>query len=94
VPWQRCQFHLQQNAQRYVPRRSMKRTVAADIRSIFNAPNEIEAKRLLDHFIQRYETTAPKLASWAENAIPEGFSVFDLPELRIPAIMNTDSGSS
>jgi transposase-like protein len=30
VPWQRCQFHLQQNAQRYVPRHSMKKPVAAD----------------------------------------------------------------
>lgn len=80
VPWQRCQFHLQQNAQRYVPRHSMKKTVAADIRAIFNAPDESEAKRLLDHFIKRYETTAPKLASWAENALPEGFAVFDLPD--------------
>ena len=80
VPWQRCQFHLQQNAQRYVPHHSMKKTVAADIRSIFNAPDEHEAKRLLEHFIKRYETTAPKLASWAESALPEGFSVFDLPD--------------
>ncbi len=80
VPSQRCQFHLQQNAQRYVPRHSMKKTVAADIRAIFNAPDESEAKRLLDHFIQRYEATAPKLANWAENALPEGFSVFDLPD--------------
>lgn len=27
VPWQRCQFHLQQNAQSYVPRQSMKKVV-------------------------------------------------------------------
>ncbi len=80
VPWQRCQFHLQQNAQRYVPHHAMKKTVAADIRAIFNAPDEVEAKRLLDHFIKRYETTAPRLANWAENALPEGFSVFDLPD--------------
>lgn len=39
VPWQRCQFHLQQNASQYVPRQSMKREVAADIRAIFNAPD-------------------------------------------------------
>jgi len=58
----------------------MKKAVAADIRSIFNAPDEVEAKRLLDHFIERYETTAPKLASWAETAPPEGFSVFDVPD--------------
>jgi len=80
VPWQRCQFHLQQNAQGYVPHHSMKKAVAADIRAIFNAPNEEEAKRLLEHFIQCYESTAPKLAEWAESALPEGFSVFKLPQ--------------
>jgi len=34
VPWQRCQFHLQQNAQAYVPRQELKTEVAADIRAI------------------------------------------------------------
>ena len=33
VPWQRCQFHLQQNASAYVPRQEMKASVAADIRA-------------------------------------------------------------
>ena len=49
-------------------------------RAIFNAQDESEAKRLLDHFIQRYHAAAPKLASWAETALPEGFAVFDLPD--------------
>ncbi len=47
VPWQRCQFHLHQNAQGYVPRQDLKRVVAADIRAIFTAPDEAKAKRLL-----------------------------------------------
>ncbi len=37
VPWQQCQFHLQQNAQAYVPRLDMRASVAADIRYIFNS---------------------------------------------------------
>ena len=40
VPWQRCQFHLQQNAGHYVPQQAMKPVVAAGIRAIFNAPDE------------------------------------------------------
>ncbi|MDN5863572.1 MAG: IS256 family transposase, partial [Salinisphaera sp.] len=48
VPWQRCQFHLQQNAGHYVPRKSMRKAVAADIRAVFDAPDQAEAKRLLD----------------------------------------------
>jgi len=31
VPWQRCQFHLQQNAGAYVPKQAMRIEVAADI---------------------------------------------------------------
>jgi transposase-like protein len=54
IPWQRCQFHLQQNAQAYVPRQDMKTEVAADIRTIFNAPNRMEADALLAKAVQRY----------------------------------------
>ena len=79
VPWQRCQFHLQQNAQAYVPKQEMKREVAADIRSIFNAPTEAEARRLLDQLLERYKTSAPRLTAWAETNLPESLTVFQFP---------------
>lgn len=79
VPWQRCQFHLQQNAGQYVPSVAMRSPVAADIRAIFNAPDQHEAERLLEMFVERYQKTAPKLAAWAEEALPQGFTVFSLP---------------
>ena len=79
VPWQRCQFHLQQNAGQYVPTLAMRSTVAADIRSIFNAPDQEEAEHLLGKFLERYRKKAPKLATWAEENLPEGFTVFSFP---------------
>lgn len=79
VPWQRCQFHLQQNAQSYVPRLDLKATVAADIRAIFNAPNRTEAEVRLGKLVQTYATTAPRLATWAETNLPDGFTVFGFP---------------
>lgn len=79
VPWQRCQFHLQQNAGHYVPKLSLRAPVAADIRAIFNAPDRAEAEHLLERFQRHYEKSAPKLVQWAEEAIPEGFTVFGLP---------------
>lgn len=79
VPWQRCQFHLQQNAQAYVPKQEMKKEVAAEIRSIFTAPTATEAQRLLDQLLKRYEKSAPRLAAWAETNIPEGLTVFEFP---------------
>jgi putative transposase len=79
VPWQRCQFHLQQNAQAYVPRLDLRKEVAQRIRSIFNAPDKAEAQRLLNQAIERWQKEAPKLAEWAEDNLPEGFAVFDYP---------------
>ncbi len=80
VPWQRCQFHLQQNAQNYVPSVTMRKEVADSIRHVFTAPDRVEAERLLDLTAQRYSKKAPRLAQWMEQAIPEGLTVFGLPE--------------
>jgi putative transposase len=82
VPWQRCQFHLQQNAQSYVPRKSMKSEVAADIRTVFNAPDLCEANRYLKQIVEKYTKSAPKLSEWMEQNIPEGLTVFSLPKER------------
>ena len=80
VPWQRCQFHLQQNASAYVPRQDMKPSVAADIRAIFHAQDRTEAEALLRRAVQKYETTAPRLAAWLEDSVPEGWTVLSFPE--------------
>ena len=80
VEWQRCQFHLQQNAQAYVPKEEMKKGVAARIRAIFNASDLTTAQSLLRDAVKEYSTTAPKLSAWLEEAIPEGLTVFTLPE--------------
>jgi len=80
VPWNRCQFHLQQNAQAHVPKQEMKAPVAADIRAIFDAPTLQAARDLLANTALKYSTTAPKLATWMEENLPEGFAVFSFPE--------------
>ena len=79
VPWQRCQFHLQQNARQYVPKVEMRSEVAADMRSIFNAPDGNEADRLLNKTVDKYCQSAPKLADWMQQAVPEGLTVFARP---------------
>lgn len=77
VPWQRCQFHLQQNANAYVTRLDQRKPVAQRIRAIFNAPDRAEAERLLKQAITIWQVEAPKLAQWAEENLPEGLTVFD-----------------
>jgi putative transposase len=91
VPWQRCQFHLQQNAGTYVPRQAMRAEVAADIRSIFNAPERKTAEELLQAAIQKYATSAPKLSAWLEDNLSEGLTVFDFPLEHRRSIRTTNS---
>ena len=79
VPWQRCQFHLQQNASAYVPRQEMKAQVAADLRAVFAAPSRTEADTLLGRVVAKYAQTAPKLADWMEQHVPEGLTVLAFP---------------
>lgn len=80
VPWQRCQTHLQRNAQAYITKADLRTTVAADIRAIFNAPSRQEAERLLAAACEKYGKTQAKLAAWMEDNLPDGFAVFSLPE--------------
>jgi putative transposase len=79
VPWQRCQFHLQQNAGAHVTRQDMRREVAEDLRTIFNAPDRHTAEAYLRKIVQKYAQTIPSLADWLEQNIPEGLTVFSFP---------------
>lgn len=79
IPWQRCQFHLQQNAQMYIPRVGMRKEAAEDIRTIFNAPDRETADTYLGKAVEKYGLVAPKLADWMEVNIPEGFTVYSFP---------------
>ena len=79
VPWQRCQFHLQQNAQAYVPHKDQQAEVAADIRMIFNAPDRPTADTYLARIVQKYQKSASRLADWMEKNIPESLTVFAFP---------------
>lgn len=90
VPWQRCQFHLRQNARQFVTRQEARKTVAAKMRAIFNAPDRGEAERLLRVALEASRRERSKLAQWAEAAIPESLSVFDVPAARRVRLRTTN----
>ncbi len=79
VPWQRCQFHLQRNAQAYVPRLEQRAAVAEAIRSIFLCPSRPAADQRLKEVVASLAPTAPKLAAWLEQNLPQGLTVLALP---------------
>ncbi len=79
IPWQRCQFHRQQNAQAYVPRLDQLSEVARAIRSVFECLSGPAAEQRLKEIVTHYAKSAPKLATWLEENLPQGFTVFTLP---------------
>jgi transposase-like protein len=62
VPWERCQFHLRQNVQAYIPRVGMRRKVAEDIRTIFIAPDRETTEIYLQRMVKNYANVSHKLA--------------------------------
>ena len=79
VRWQRCQFHLQQNAQAYVPKKAIQKQVHDDIADIFAAPSGELALSRLKYYVEKYVESAPGLSEWMEENIPEGLTIFELP---------------
>ena len=77
VPWQRCQFHLQQNAQAYIRKQSERSKVGQQLRAVFNAPNHDEANRHLSMLIDGYAKSHPRLSTWLEGNIEQGLTVFN-----------------
>ena len=79
VPWQRCQFHLMHNALAHVPRQEMKSEVMDDLRSVFDSADEHTAGDQLQRVVRKYQSSAPKLAAWMEENVPESLTVLRLP---------------
>lgn len=44
--------------------------------AIFNAPDRAKAERMLTQAVESWRSDAPKLATWAEGILADGFTVF------------------
>jgi putative transposase len=76
VPWQRCQFHLAQNAQAYAHNRAQGREMGQAIRDIFNCPSLADAQAMVTRVAERFAKENPRWVKWLEENIPEGFTVY------------------
>ncbi len=80
VPWQRCQFHLAQNAINHAPTAKVRSRIGGELRSVWNATDEASARAQLEQLAARYESDCSKLSQWLLDNVPEGLTVFNLPE--------------
>jgi putative transposase len=78
--WQRCQFHLAQNAIHHAPTLAIRRRIGAELRRIWNAATLADAEAELGRLVASYADAAPDLAAWLEANVPEGLAAFTPPE--------------
>ena len=78
--WQRCQFHLARNAIHHAPNAEIRKRIGAELRAVWNAGTLAKAEAALAEPVASYRDSAPKLAKWLEENVPEGLAAFTLPE--------------
>lgn len=78
--WQRCYFHLAQNAQCYAPSQNAKEEIGAVIRDIYSALSKEEAKTRLKAAVDHYGEKWPKFSQWMEENCEESMSFYDYPK--------------
>jgi transposase-like protein len=79
IPWQRCQFHTIRNAMAHAPKVSMRAEISQDLKRVFDADDDQEATRRLRQMTARYQKSAPTLANWLEENVPEALTVLGCP---------------
>ena len=72
VKWQRCQFHLAQNAIHHSPNLAIRKRIGGELRTIWNAPTLKAAEIALADLVKAYQPTAPKLADWLKRTCQRG----------------------
>lgn len=80
VPWQRCVFHLAQNAQHHSPSHAMREEIAKAIKSIYTQPSEAAARRRIDEIYNEFIKKAPKFAEWLIANAQESLTFYRFPQ--------------
>lgn len=91
VPWQRCQYHLSANAQKYAPSRELKSEIGQVMRDIFQSPDIESARARVKESIEVYERAAPRFVEWLDENVEEGFTVYEFPRSHQRRIRTSNS---
>lgn len=80
VPWQRCQFHMSQNAQHYVAKQYLREEIAGAMKDIFNSSSLLAAQTMAKEVGKRFARKAPDFVKWLEENINEGLTCYRFPK--------------
>ena len=76
VPWQRCAFHLAQNAQSYCPAVHRRAELGADVREVFREDSKASAMRRCKEVCVKWKSVAPAFSRWFEEAAEESMTFY------------------
>lgn len=80
VPWQRCLFHLAQNASSYAPNAMMRKELCRAVKEIYQAIDRSEAETRLQRVVDRFKGKADRFCAWLEESFVEGLTFFNYPK--------------
>lgn len=80
VPWQRCLFHLAQNAGSYAPKAAMRGELCQAVKEIYQAIDRTEAEARLKRVIGRFKDRAECFCTWLEESFVEGLTFYTFPK--------------
>lgn len=80
VPWQRCQFHMMQNALHYAPKKHMQAEITEAMRDIFNSSSLEMAQRVVRNVLDAFCKKAPEFTDWLEANINQGLTCYQFPQ--------------
>jgi len=79
IQWQRCLFHMAQNAIHYSPSQALRKEISQSVRDIYQALSEEEAKARLKATVSKYVERAPRFSKWLEENFEEGLAFYKYP---------------
>lgn len=80
VPWQRCLFHLAQNAGSYAPNAQLKLEICQAVKELYQAIDRDEADIRMKKTIEKYRDKASKFCDWLEENFIEGLTFYKYPK--------------
>ncbi len=76
IPWQRCIFHMAQNAQNRVPKNDMRKEIADAMRRIYGQETIEQARAMAKKTVEQYRKRASDFSAWLEANYEDGFAFY------------------
>lgn len=80
VKWQRCKFHISQNAIHHVPSAAICNRIGSEMRAVWNAVGLPAPQRVKAELMAKYCEAVLMLADWLDESVDEGLTVYTMSE--------------